>query len=98
MPFVYVLKSLKDGKQYIGSTINLEQRLKRHNAGYVTSTKYRRPMVLYAYQRFDTIKEAALYEMKYKRSHDMLLRRIKVGLMKVVAGRRQEGSARRGIV
>ena len=98
MPYVYILKSLKDSKQYIGSTVDLKQRLKKHNSGHVPSTRNRRPLVLYAYQEFESIHQAALFEKKYKKSHDMVLRRIKAGLMKVAAGRRPEGSARRGIV
>jgi putative endonuclease len=43
MPYyVYILKSLKDKTFYVGSTQNLESRLKRHNAGRVASTKSRR--------------------------------------------------------
>ena len=44
--YVYVLKSEKDGKKYIGFTENLDQRLKAHNEGKVTSTKGRRPLEL----------------------------------------------------
>ncbi|OGH48046.1 MAG: excinuclease ABC subunit C [Candidatus Levybacteria bacterium RIFCSPLOWO2_01_FULL_39_10] len=43
MFYVYVLKSIKDGKFYTGYTDNLEKRLKKHNAGEVISTKARRP-------------------------------------------------------
>ena len=46
MFFVYVLKSLKDNKLYIGMTENVEARLIRHNQGKVPSTKYRRPLQL----------------------------------------------------
>ena len=43
---VYVLRSLKDGKYYTGFTPHLEERLKKHNAGRVVSTKGRRPLEL----------------------------------------------------
>ena len=43
---VYVLRSLKDGKLYIGMTENLESRLKRHEQGKVPSTRHRRPLQL----------------------------------------------------
>lgn len=79
MAFVYILRSLKDSKKYIGSTINLEQRLKQHNSGQVMSTKQRRPLKLIGYQYFETIEEAALFEKRYKRSHNWLLRMIKAG-------------------
>ncbi len=37
--FVYILKSLKDGKYYIGSTADVVARLNFHNAGLQRSTK-----------------------------------------------------------
>ncbi len=39
MYFVYILFSSKTKKYYIGSTDNLEGRLKHHNAGLTPSTK-----------------------------------------------------------
>lgn len=86
MAYVYLLKSLKDGNQYIGSTINVVNRLKQHNNGEVHSTKFRRPMILKGYQLFNTINEAAYFEKKYKKSHDILLRAIKNGLFKINNG------------
>ena len=44
--FVYVLHSLKDGKNYAGYTKNLELRFEQHQKGLVTSTKHRRPFEL----------------------------------------------------
>ena len=46
MFFVYILKSLKDGKFYIGMTNDVKARLKRHEKGQVPSTKNRRPLQL----------------------------------------------------
>jgi putative endonuclease len=46
MYHVYILKSEKDGKLYIGQTSNLEERLSAHNRGSVKSTKHRRPLKL----------------------------------------------------
>lgn len=47
MPYiVYILYSKKDEKLYIGCTHNLEKRLQRHHNGYVSATKYRRPLEL----------------------------------------------------
>ena len=39
--FVYILKSLKDRKHYIGYASNLDKRLKQHKNGDNISTKYR---------------------------------------------------------
>ncbi|MBI4463306.1 MAG: GIY-YIG nuclease family protein [Acidobacteria bacterium] len=49
MWYVYVLRSAKDGKLYIGSTSNLRHRLQDHNEGGCTSTRHRRPLELEAY-------------------------------------------------
>ena len=79
MNCIYILKSLKDNKQYIGSTNNIEKRMLAHNKGRVTSTKSRRPFVLFGYKVCDSIQEAALLEKKYKKSHGALERAIKNG-------------------
>jgi putative endonuclease len=39
--YVYVLKSEKDGHNYVGYTNNLRDRLAMHDAGKVSSTKNR---------------------------------------------------------
>lgn len=44
--YTYALKSLKDGKLYIGWSNDLKKRLGDHNEGKVTATKFRRPLVL----------------------------------------------------
>ena len=44
--YVYVLRSQKDGKFYVGYTKNVQKRLGQHNSGQVRSTKERRPMKL----------------------------------------------------
>ena len=44
--FVYILKSLKDNRFYIGETADLERRIFEHNEGWVKSTRDRRPLVI----------------------------------------------------
>ncbi len=44
--YVYVLKSEKDGNNYVGYTNNLRERIILHNAGKVLSTKNRLPLQL----------------------------------------------------
>jgi putative endonuclease len=48
--FVYVLRSLKDGKFYTGYTMDLDNRLNEHNSGRVLSTNNRRPFELLYYE------------------------------------------------
>jgi len=55
---VYVLRSLKDGKQYTGSTSNLANRFKQHNSGRTKSTKRRRPFTMIYTEEYRTRKEA----------------------------------------
>ena len=43
---VYVLQSLKDSKYYIGSSLNVEARLRFHNSGLQRSTRNRIPFII----------------------------------------------------
>lgn len=62
MYYVYVLRSLKNGDIYIGSTENLEKRIKLHNSGKVKSTKGYTPWVLLKSEQFNSRGEAMLKE------------------------------------
>ena len=44
--FVYILKSLKDGTCYIGSTQEISERIERHNQGRSKYTRSKRPWKL----------------------------------------------------
>jgi putative endonuclease len=66
MFYTYVLKSQKDGKLYIGSTGDLEKRIKAHNSGKVRSTKGRRPLILIYNESFLTKTEARKRENFFK--------------------------------
>jgi len=50
--FVYILRSLKDGSYYVGSTKELRSRLERHNQGRSNYTKSKRPWELIYYEEF----------------------------------------------
>lgn len=50
MYYVYVLRSERDGRLYIGFTNNLEKRLELHNSAKVESTKHRAPFNLIYYE------------------------------------------------
>ena len=65
--FVYLLESLKSGQRYIGQTSNLDERMRRHNAGYVRSTRNNAPWKLLAYLQMESRQEAIKLEEKLKR-------------------------------
>ncbi|MFW6020164.1 MAG: GIY-YIG nuclease family protein [Bacteroidales bacterium] len=58
--WVYILKSLKDHKYYIGYTTNVEKRLDFHNAGRQRSTKNRTPFKLVYTEHFEDEKSVEL--------------------------------------
>lgn len=64
--FVYILKSEKNGRYYIGSTGNLERRLSEHNSGNTKSLKYLRPLKVVFKKGFIQRKEAIKIEKKLK--------------------------------
>ncbi len=66
--YTYVLKSLKNGDIYIGSTENLAKRIKRHNSGKVKSTNANRSWVLLEYYEFKSRSEAVNYE-RFLKNH-----------------------------
>lgn len=49
MWYVYILKSTRDGRLYVGSAADLKRRLREHLHGRCTSTRSRRPLTLEAY-------------------------------------------------
>lgn len=65
MWFVYILKC-SDGNLYTGCTENVEDRLKRHNAGHVPATKLRLPVVLITYIAFTDKYKAFAFEKYLK--------------------------------
>lgn len=66
MHYVYVIKSLKDGKLYIGHTGNLKERFKDHNSGLVKSTRTRKPFKLLYYEASNTLIDATRREKSLK--------------------------------
>jgi putative endonuclease len=66
MQYVYILKSKKDNKMYIGCTNNLQNRLSLHNGGKVSSTRLRVPFELVFYEAFRNKKDAFAREQWLK--------------------------------
>ena len=54
MYYIYVLRSLRNGRLYTGSTDNIERRLAEHNSGKSKYTRMTRPFVLVYNEEFKT--------------------------------------------
>jgi putative endonuclease len=67
MAFVYIIKSVKSGRFYIGSTINLERRLIQHEKGANNSTRNYGEIKLIFSQEYSTVREARIIERKLKK-------------------------------
>lgn len=63
--YLYILRS-QDDRYYIGSTTNLDVRLKQHRKGYTRTTKLLRTFELVYTEEFDKISQARLREKKLK--------------------------------
>ena len=66
--FVYILKSIKDGRNYSGYTKKLKLRFEQHQNGEVDSTKNRRPLKLIYFEACLNQQEALKRE-KYFKAH-----------------------------
>ena len=66
MYYVYVLKSLKDQKSYVGHTNNFIKRIREHNQELVKVTKNRRPLKLLYYEACNVLKDAIQREKSLK--------------------------------
>ena len=63
---VYILRSKKDGRRYIGLKGNLDRRLYDHENGLVKSTKNRRPLKLIYKEEFSIKSDAQEREKFFK--------------------------------
>jgi len=77
--FVYILQSLSDETYYIGSTKDLEARLKRHNEGCSNYTKPKWPWKLIYYEEYNkrsyaTMREKEIKNRKSRRFIESLVR------------------------
>ena len=66
MPHVYILQSLTNGRYYIGSTSNLDKRLKHHLGGATPSTKRFGGVKLIFSQEFESLEVARKVERRLK--------------------------------
>jgi predicted GIY-YIG superfamily endonuclease len=64
--FVYVLRSQKDGRPYVGVTCNVATRLATHNSGGSEYTAAHRPWMLVVSLEFTTEQTAVRFERYLK--------------------------------
>ncbi len=67
MYYVYILESKRTGRYYIGSTNDVERRLKEHNAGQTASLLYQRPLKVVFHHGYDNMKTARGIERRLKK-------------------------------
>jgi len=82
MFYVYVLRSQKDTKHYIGFTMDLKNRFQEHMIGKVRATFYRRPLELIYYECYKNKKIAQKRERQLKggSAHIALINRLREGV------------------
>ncbi len=66
MFYIYLIKSRKDKKLYIGLTTQLNKRLQQHNEGVSQSTKLRRPFDIVYYEAYRSSQDAHKREKNLK--------------------------------
>ena len=66
MHFTYAIQSERDGRIYVGMSVNIDVRLKEHNAGKTRSTKGFIPWKLIYKEGFATRPEARKREIYLK--------------------------------
>ena len=69
--YVYLLRSLRDERFYLGWTTDIKRRLSQHNNGKSPYTKFRRPWELVGYEVYLSVVEAKEREKKLKRNPRM---------------------------
>ena len=84
MAFVYILK-FTTGKFYVGSTVDLNRRLKHHMGGYTPSTKRLGHGQLVLAQEYSTLTDARSVEYKLKKlkRRDYIAKIVQDGYIKI---------------
>lgn len=67
MGTVYILKSLVNGRYYIGSTNDLKRRIQEHNSGKSRYTKLTKPFQIVFSQPYETLSLARKIEYRLKK-------------------------------
>ena len=64
--YLYVIRS--GSEQYIGTTKDLHDRLKRHNAGHCKATKHAKAWSVIHFERYETLSSARKREQALKKA------------------------------
>jgi putative endonuclease len=85
MPCVYILQFASE-KFYVGSTVDLDRRIKQHTSGHTPSTKRLGKGILVLRQEYRTLKEARSVEYKLKKMKrsDYIAKIVEDGYIKIV--------------
>ena len=95
--WVYILKSEKDNRFYIGSSSDVDARLRFHNAGLQRSTKYRIPFKLIYSELLPNKAEALKREKQIKSwKGGKAFHKLIEGVLSRRGGIRRSGSRRGG--
>ena len=89
MYYVYILL-LNNGMFYTGFTANLKERINKHKAGGVESTKLRRPLQLVHYEAYLLEEDARRRERFLKTSDGKLFLRRQLSVLFKKLGKYQE--------
>lgn len=83
--YVYILRSLRNNRFYIGSTTNVDRRFHQHNVGSVRATRNIRPLNLELSQKFDNISLTRKIEQRLKKfkRRDFIEKIIKDGVIRL---------------
>ena len=92
MWYVYVLRSLKDGRFYTGTTSDLRKRLEEHNRGKEPGSKHMAPLELAYYEAGQSKKDAFKREKYLKTTYGKryLKNRLQDNLASYSTGRSEE--------
>lgn len=83
--YVYILKS-NDNRFYVGSTSNIDRRLKQHKNGHTQTTKNMKNIELVLVQEYNNLEVARKIERKIKKlkRKDYLQKMINDGKIKMI--------------
>ena len=84
MFYVYMLRSGKSGRLYLGWTTDLRRRLCQHNMGQSRATRGRGPYEVLYYEAYRHREEAMAREQSLKK-HPNVLKQLKKGLVRTLA-------------